>query len=150
MIEPTLRPASAHDSDFCFKLHEAAMGEVVMTIWEWDPVVQRHYHDRWFVPDHLQIVVAQGQDIGALAVDRNPGELYLGRIEILPAWQGRGIGRWLIRQLADEARHDRKSLTLDVLVANTRAVMLYRELGFREVMRHGENSLKIRMQLEFE
>jgi ribosomal protein S18 acetylase RimI-like enzyme len=37
-----------------------------------------------------------------------------------------------------------------VLVANTRAVMLYRELGFREVMRHGENSLKIRMQLEFE
>jgi ribosomal protein S18 acetylase RimI-like enzyme len=55
-------------------------------------------------------------------------------IELLPAWQGKGIGTAIIRTLL--AR--RKDVSLRVLTSNPRAAALYERLGFRVVQRTPE------------
>jgi len=145
MTEVGLRPATAADSEFCFALHRAAMGEYVAQIWGWDDAIQRAHHERTFDPTKTQIIMADGRDAGSLSVERRPTETYLGRIEIHPNYQGRGIGGRLIQDLLDEAARRGHPVTLDVLAVNQQAHALYRRLGFHDVARHGENNIKIRM-----
>lgn len=124
------------------------MGAVVSAVWGWDPEVQRRFHEDWFVPDRIQIIVADGTDIGVLSVERRPDSLYLSRIELLPAFQRKKIGSALVRQLAREAQSAALPLVLDVLAANDAAIRLYRRLGFREVARSEGTAERLRMQLE--
>ena len=146
MTVVALRPARPADSEFCFQLHKAAMGGYVTAIWGWDEQRQRAYHDRSFDPGRWQIITAGGADIGMIDVERRPTEIYLGRIEILPSHQGRGIGTGLITALIDEASRNGQDLTLDVLTVNSRAQALYERLGLTEVARHGDSDIKIRMR----
>ena len=146
MVPIALRPARADDSEFCFRLHKASMGEVVTAIWGWDEQLQREHHERVFRPGHWQIITADGTAIGMIDIDYRPDEIYLGRIEIDPGYQGRGIGGQLISALIGEARQKGQELVLDVFVINYRARALYRRLGLTEVARHGEGELRIRMR----
>jgi ribosomal protein S18 acetylase RimI-like enzyme len=141
-----LRPAEPADSEFCFRLHRATLRPYVEAIWGWDESVQREFHERGFDPAHTQIVTVDGRDAGVLVVHRRPTEIYLGRIAVDPAHQGRGIGSALIRDLLAEAAGGGLPLVLDVLAVNTRALALYERLGLREVARHGENNVKIQMR----
>jgi ribosomal protein S18 acetylase RimI-like enzyme len=142
-----LRPATPADSEFCYQLHKAAMGDYVAAIWGWDEQVQRGFHDRAFNPARWQIITTGGTDIGMLDVERRPGEIYLARIELRPDHQGHGIGTRLIRALADEAAHNGQDLVLDVLTVNHRAHALYQRLGMKEAARHGDGDIKITMRL---
>jgi ribosomal protein S18 acetylase RimI-like enzyme len=146
MTAIALRPATAADSEFCFRLHKAAMVGYVTAIWGWDEKVQRDFHTRTFNPGHWQIITSGGADIGMLSVEYRPGEIYLARIEIYPRHQSRGIGARLISALIDEARWNGQDLVLDMLTANHRAQALYQRLGMREVARHGPGNIKITMR----
>lgn len=141
-----LRSATPADSEFCFRLHKAAMGDYITAIWGWDEKVQRGFHTRSFNPRGWRIITANGTDIGMLDVERRPDEIYLSRIEIHPDHQGRGFGTRVIRALIDEARQRDQDLVLDVLAVNERAQALYRRLGLTEVARHGEGNLRITMR----
>ena len=141
-----LRPATPADDDFCYRLHQAALGEHVTAIWGWDEKAQREYHRRAFDPDSWMIITADGADVGMIDIDYRAEEIYLGRIEILPDHQGRGIGTRLIEPLLAEADRRGQDLILDVLAVNRRAIAFYRRLGLHEVSRHGPNDIKIRMR----
>lgn len=141
-----LRPATDADYEFCFQLHKAAMGDVVAAIWGWDEQDQRDHHAHVFDPANTRIVTADGADVGMLSVDHGPTEIYLGRIEILPEYQGRGIGTHLITELLRQADRQGHDLVLDVLAVNHRAHALYLRLGLRDVERHGDGGIKIRMR----
>jgi ribosomal protein S18 acetylase RimI-like enzyme len=147
MTPVDLRPATPADSEFCYQLHKAAMGDYITAIWGWDEQRQRGFHARSFNPDRWQIITVGGADIGMLDVEYSPGEIYIARIEIHPDYQGQGIGTYLISALADEARRKSQDLFLDVLSVNHRAQTLYQRLGLKEVARHGENNIKITMRL---
>lgn len=142
-----LRPATPADSEFCYQLHKAAMGEYVTAIWGWDEQLQRGSHDRAFSLGQWQIITVGGADAGMMTVEYRPREIYLARIEIHPGYQGRGIGTRLIRTLIDEARQKDQDFVLDVLTVNRRAHALYQRLGMTEVARHGENNIKITMRI---
>jgi ribosomal protein S18 acetylase RimI-like enzyme len=142
-----LRPATDADSEFCYQLHKAAMGDYITAVWGWDEQAQRDFHARVFNPGRWQIITAGGADAGMLHVEYRPGEIYLGRIEIHPDYQGRGIGTRLISALADEAGQKGQDLVLDVLAVNHRAQALYQRLGMKEVARHGDSNIKITMRL---
>ncbi|MFS4092049.1 GNAT family N-acetyltransferase [Streptomyces sp. AF1A] len=140
-----LRATTAADEEYCFQLHKAAMGAYVTQIWGWDEDDQRVLHTRVFAPGRWQIITVDGADAGMLHVEHGPAEIYLGRIELHPDFQARGIGGGLIQELLRQARRQGRDLTLDVLAVNRRALALYRRLGLHEVGRHGENNIKIRM-----
>jgi ribosomal protein S18 acetylase RimI-like enzyme len=140
MSQFTLRPATADDSEFCYSLNKATLGEYVAAIWGWDETDQRAYHANGFDPAGTRIIVVDGEDAGSLTVKRRAAEIYLGRIEILPGGQGRGIGTSLIRGLQAEGL----PVLLDVFVINVRARALYQRLGFREVARPAEHKISVR------
>ena len=130
-----LRPATAADTDFCFELHRAALGEYVAAVWGWDDEDQRRRHDAWFDPDHVRIVTVDGVDAGMFTVDDRPAEVYIGRIELLPSHQGQGIGSGLVRAVIEAAATEGRPVALEVLAVNERAHALYLRLGFHEVRR---------------
>lgn len=146
MIPAALRPASPADSDFCYRLHKAAMGGYVTAVWGWDEQTQRDYHARAFNPERWQIITDGGTDIGMLDVEHRPGEVYLARIEICPPYQGRGLGSAIIAALIDQARQQGNAFTLDVLAVNGRARKLYQRLGLTEAG-HDDSGIKIAMRL---
>jgi ribosomal protein S18 acetylase RimI-like enzyme len=64
-----------------------------------------------------------------IGVERRVTEIFLSQIELLPAFQGQGIGSQLITDLMDEARQQNLPITLQVLKVNP-AQRLYQRLGF--------------------
>jgi GNAT superfamily N-acetyltransferase len=127
----TLRRARPEDREFLLALKEAAMRPYVEQVWGWDDAEQAAYFDERFVPEHWQIIQVGGQDAGVLIVEEDAEQVYLAEIEVLPAWQGQGIGTAAIGSLMERATATGKPLNLRVLHVNTRARALYERLGFR-------------------
>lgn len=142
MTAYTLRPATPEDYDFLFALHHAAMRDYIETIWGWHDDWQQEYFRRKFDPQPRQIIQVEGQDAGVVVVEERPEELYLSLIELLPAYQGRGIGGAIVRELLAQARTAGVPLTLHVLKSNEPARRLYERLGLRIV---GEEAARYRM-----
>jgi ribosomal protein S18 acetylase RimI-like enzyme len=126
-----LRPAEAADREFLYALNEATMRGHAEKIWGWDESKQRAFFDNRFQPDEWQVIQVAGEDVGVLIVRDDGHELYLAEIQILPEWQGLGIGSGVVRSLMEDAASRRKPLTLRVLEVNGRARALYERLGFR-------------------
>jgi GNAT superfamily N-acetyltransferase len=143
-----LRPATPADDEFCWQLHKAAMGGYITAIWGWDEQKQRRAQARSFNPGRWLIITVDGADAGMLDVVREPGQIYLGRIEILPRFQGQGIGTGLIGELIDEAARQGQDFVLEVLTVNERAQALYRRLGLTEVARRGDVKIIMRLRPE--
>jgi ribosomal protein S18 acetylase RimI-like enzyme len=125
----TLRSVRAKDRDFLYRLKRATLKEYVEQTWGWDEGWQQAHFERTFDPTHLQVVVLDGKDIGMLLVERRDEEVFLGVIEILPAYQRRGIGTELIRSVLTAAFSAGIPVTLQVLKVNP-ARRLYERLGF--------------------
>jgi len=125
-----LRPARLDDRDLLFELNRLTMRAHVERVWGWDDAQQATFFDNRFQPERWQVIQAEGQDIGVLIVEENDVEIYLTEIQLLPEWQGRGIGTAIIQRLMDEAVASGRPLTLRVLHVNDRARALYERLGF--------------------
>jgi ribosomal protein S18 acetylase RimI-like enzyme len=130
----SLRPAEQADFDWAYELHKAALGEYVERTWGWEEEAQRTMFADAFSRQPRQVIEVDGRAVGVLVVDERSGELYLGLIELLPAWQGRGLGTDILRCLLRRARETQRPLTLHVLRANPRAVALYEREGLRVVL----------------
>ena len=126
----TLRAATFEDADFLFQLHRSAMQTYVTQTWGvWDEEWQLQHFERHFDPSACQIITLHGQAIGVISVVRQVTSIFLSSIELLPAYQGRGIGTSLVKTLLDEAQENGIALTLQVLKVNP-ARRLYERLGF--------------------
>jgi ribosomal protein S18 acetylase RimI-like enzyme len=127
----TSRPAVLEDFDFLYALHRATMrGYAEEAFGPWDEEWQQAYYRRSYPIQNLRVVQLDGQDAGMLYVQERTEELYLASIEILPAFQRRGIGTAVIRELIAAAARLGKPVALQVLKGNIRARSLYQRLGF--------------------
>ncbi|MFD3401251.1 GNAT family N-acetyltransferase [Kribbella sp. NPDC058693] len=146
MEDIRLRPATPADNEFLYDLHHRTLGDVIESTWgPWDDAVQRKFHQAWFKPETVEIVLVGGQRAGMIqAAPADATTYYVSRIEIAPEVQGRGVGTTLLRLLVDRARAAGASaVELHVLELN-RARELYERLGFVVV---GEETPKLRMRL---
>ena len=144
MIEPDLdlRPATEADRPFLWQLHRQTMRPYVEQTWGWNEADQRRRFDENFDPTLKQIILLQSKPIGMIEVEPREHEVFLAVIEILPEWQGRGLGMRLIRGVVEQAGD--LPVMLRVLRANP-ARALYERLGFKVTgettthyeMRHG-------------
>jgi ribosomal protein S18 acetylase RimI-like enzyme len=121
------------DYAFLYDLYVATMEPYVTQVWGWDEHWQVEHFRQRFVPDRLRIVVAEGQQIGVLEVEKRPSELYLANLRISPAFQRQGWGTQILRDLLLQAHSAGVPLTLQVLKVNHAARRLYERLGFHVI-----------------
>ena len=125
-----LRPATPDDSEFVFRVKEAALGEYIRRTWGWDERFQRDHHVREYDPEAITIISYLDADVGWLEVERRGDELFLAGIYVLPQHQGHGVGSALIMDIIKEASERQLPVTLQVLKVNPRAQALYEKFGF--------------------
>ncbi len=78
------------------------------------------------------LIEHDGRAVGRLYVQRtDPRWIFLVDLVLLPEWQGRGLGTWLLHGLQEEARATNRPLRLHVEKVNPRAHQLYLRFGFR-------------------
>ena len=139
-----LRPAGEADVPFLWHLRVAAMKEYVARTWGWDEGFQRHYFREHLDLLRLEIIGVGEVSIGALAVEARDGVTFLANIEILPEYQGQGVGSAIIQDLCEQAEQKGQTVELQVLKVNP-ARRLYERLGFREV---GETETHFQLRLD--
>ncbi len=124
-----LRQATHDDYDFLYRLHVAAMKEVVAQVWGWDDTQQEEFFAARFDAAATRIVTVDGRAVGMIVVEWSETEACIERIEILPEYQGRGLGAAIFGQVLGEADARRLPVRLRVLKVNP-AQRLYTRLGF--------------------
>ena len=138
----SLRQATHNDYDFLYQLHVAAMREYIEATWGWQEAWQREYFEKKFDPANRQIIEMDGQDAGVVVVEQRDQEVYLGLIEILPAFQERGTGTAIVQEIIRDAHHAGLPVSLHVLKSNIPARKLYERLGFTVVQ---EEEIRFKM-----
>ena len=126
-----LRKAAAADADFIYALVEKTMRGYVEQIWgDFSEDYNRRNIVESIASGIYSIIVVDGREVGALAVEREDTHIQLTQLYVLPEYQNQGIGTSLVRQLAQEAKKVKKPLRLRVLSVNP-ARKLYEREGFR-------------------
>lgn len=129
-MEHRLRPASEVDREFLFMLHCTTMGDVIEATWGWDEAWQRTDFNRRFAVQDVSIIEATNFDVGGLWLEWKPDSLYIHEIQIVPDYQGQGLGTAVIRDVMGQAANRMLPVELFVVPANPRAKHLYERLGF--------------------
>ncbi len=141
-----LRPAGPADEAFQFQVYASTRAEEMALVpWSAEEKqaflamqfsAQRQGYAAQFPDANWQIILQGGAPIGRLIVDRSEEEIRFIDIALLPEHRGRGIGTPLIRGLQEEAAQAGRPLRLHVETFS-RALGLYRRLGFQTIGEHG-------------
>ena len=95
--------------------------------------------EAWDGPDLIGLVAAYCN---------RPPAAFITSVSVLPAWQGRGVARELMRQCLLQVRHaGLASAVLEVSPRATAAISLYRTLGFRLAMQD-DSKLELRLDVQ--
>jgi ribosomal protein S18 acetylase RimI-like enzyme len=133
-----LRAASAADYGFARGVHHAGMRWIAERLSGWDDAAQDEKFERQFVLPEVRIIALDEQDVGYLQAVEEPDALWLKELHVAAAFQNRGIGTQVLRQLCAEAERMGKPMTVGVVKFNP-ARALYERAGFRIV---GEDAHK--------
>lgn len=142
--EITLRAATQDDANFLWELHCAALKPHVSAVYGWDEAFQRRYFLENYSTLHNNVIQYQGVDAGVIAIEETKVGYILSSIELLPEYQGMGIGTELITDLLDRAAARGLPVSLRTL-KNSPARPLYERLGFQII---GETEVHFWMRKE--
>ena len=144
MTEPvTFRPGQPQDFTFCQRLYFEGMGWIIERL-QLD--MERQYEsfvNQWKARE-VRVIVVADEDAGWLQTAPADDAIFLGQLHLEKSFQGQGFGSYVIQYLIDEAKPDRKAITLNVVKINP-ARRLYERLGFR--VTH-EDQYKVYMRRE--
>jgi GNAT superfamily N-acetyltransferase len=123
MPNVSLRTATSDDAAFALHLTEACMRFYAEQAWgRWNGQAD-------FDPAFDEVIRFAGRDIGLIGVERYPDRWFLDKFYLLPAYQNRGIGSYLLERLIDDAKAAQVPLRLTVLEVNP-ARRFYERHGF--------------------
>lgn len=137
----SLRPATAADLPFLLALRRSAMTPHLQAAW----IAQDEagMMERVLVGfEGARIIEFAGGAIGLLKMIKGERAWDIVQIQLLPEWQGQGIGALLLSQALAEAAEAKATVLLSVLKVN-KARRLYERLGF-SVISEDENSYSMR------
>lgn len=100
--------------------------------------LQRAHYRRYYPDASFLIVVLDGRPVGRLYVDYSPQDVRVLDISLLPDVRGKGVGRWLLGTVFEQADRLGAPVTLHVAVGSP-ARRLYERLGFRTVREDAAN-----------
>jgi len=80
-------------------------------------------------PEQILAAFVAQEAVGFVATEH--GDNYISDLWVDPVYEGKGIGSALLRTMADKIRaRGYDTATIEVLTGNTRALSLYRHLGY--------------------
>ena len=127
------------DADFIMALTETVMrGHFEKTWGGWDPAFQWNDLRTTFPELEHRLVICAGVRAGYVAIRRSEASIFVVKLYLLPAYQNRGIGAAIMRELMAEARAAGKPLQLYVLPVNGAAQRFYERLGLAVTDRPGD------------
>lgn len=94
---------------------------------------QRAAYESRFPEADYDVILFDGRPAGRLWVARTPEQIRLLDIALLPEFQNRGIGAYLVGQLIEESERTGVALRHMVFELNTEAFRFYERLGFARV-----------------
>lgn len=128
-----LRKATNADLEFLFRVSTLAMkpvSEALNPDKKFDEEVEFEKYKAKFDADKIDVIQYMGEDVGRLRIVRSPENIYVGGIQILPEFQGKGIGTAIFEELIKESNTLSIPITLEVHDINERAINFYKKLGF--------------------
>lgn len=125
-----LRPCRQEDYRYAEGLYVNTMRPLLSALDAWDPNDALPKFRSYFIPEEIEIITLDGQDIGLLQVVRTDESISLDQIHIEALHCGQGIGTTLIQELLSEARASGRPVLLSMVKHNI-AQALYERLGFR-------------------
>lgn len=146
MRQVALRECREEDRVFVWEVRRQALREYVAAIWGWDEGAQREMFEQRFSPSGHQIIVVDGMDAGLLQLVDEGSNLVVGKIELLPEFQRKGVGTVLMKRILGEAQVRGVPVRLQVLRTNTPARRFYERLGFSV---SGETDTHFQMERSF-
>ncbi|MFD4367022.1 GNAT family N-acetyltransferase [Rhodococcus sp. NPDC058521] len=122
------RASDRADAHWMSELRAEVMRHDLERLGRYDQVrVRRRFLDA-FVPAHTRVIVADGLDVGLVAVRPESDALWLEHFYLAPSYQGRGIGRDVLAHVLRECDGVRP-FRLNVLQGSA-ARRLYERHGF--------------------
>ncbi|MEX6687353.1 GNAT family N-acetyltransferase [Danxiaibacter flavus] len=114
------------------------MRHYVETIWGWDEEFQLAFHRDNYRPEDTFIIKVEDKSAGTVEVREDEEKIFICSLYIHPDYQGKSIGTSMIKDYLASADLQRKRTDLEVLRLNTRALELYKRLGFVEIIEKGD------------
>lgn len=139
-----LRDATNDDIEFIFQLRTQTMKTDFDNTFGWDEDEQRKKAADEI--QHAKVIMINQTDIGVIKVIHRIKELHLHQMQILPDYQGKGIGSQLVSQVLERAKNENVPVTLLVLKGAV-AKRIYDRFGF-SVVNEYENNYMMRWQPE--
>ena len=124
-----LIPADETYREFSYQVKKAAEGEYIISMFGWDENVQRDFHDRAWQEQKPDIITYDDEPIGTIATIESEDCIQIGQFFILPDYQNKGIGTYLLKSILDRADRFGKNVTLKFLTNNP-VKSLYVRNGF--------------------
>ena len=126
-----LKIVTPDNKEFCRQVHHLAYRDVIVRQFgQWNEALQDVVFEKSWISLSLQIIEADGRNVGCFSRKIDHGYITINEIELLPQFQKREIGTQLLKQQLDEARHLNLPVRLQVLRENL-ACKLYERLGFK-------------------
>ena len=127
-----LVPGDETYKEFSYQVKKAAEGEYITSMFGWDENVQRSYHSKAWQQQKPDIIIYDGKPIGTIATIESEDCIEVGQFFILPEYQNKGIGTYLLKSILEKADQLGMNVTLRFL-KNNPAKSLYVRNGFRIV-----------------
>jgi RimJ/RimL family protein N-acetyltransferase len=146
MGEIQLRPIAATDEPFLFVLYASTRAEELAPV-PWTEEQKRaflemqfraqtiHYRTHYSSAQFL-VIEDGGEPIGRLYLHRQPDDIRIVDISLLPQFRGAGIGTKLLKDVLAEGEAAGKTVSIHVESFNP-AMRLYERLGFRHIDDNG-------------
>lgn len=130
----SLKAATQDDYDFIYNLKKSTMKDYVIKTWgSWDEDLQRVLFSRELKDIEHQIIAVNNKKVGIFALSVNETSIIVDEIQILPEYQGKGIGTLIFSDIIASAQKEKIEITLRVLKVNFIAQRFYNKLGFEKI-----------------
>lgn len=132
----TLRTATENDARFLFDVKIVAMSKVHDDLHPSDPIDTESEFGKYmeeFDAEKVNVIEYDGKDVGRLRVVRSDESIYVGGLQILPAYQQKGIGSAIFKDLMEESDRTAKPIITEIHHVNTININWKKKLGFKEI-----------------